>query len=87
MIWVKDSNKGAWLLKLQNKPINEQELEEFKKTIIDKYNIEGGPYYGTARIWDDGIIDPKHSRDVIALSLKCCLNSPINDTNFGVFRM
>lgn len=63
------------------------EIEEFKKPILDKYEEEGSCYYSTARIWDDGVIDPRDTRKVIALSLEASLNRKIEDTKFGVFRM
>ena len=52
-----------------------------------KYEHEGHPLYSSARLWDDGIIDPAKSRDVLALSLSAALNAPIPETKFGVFRM
>ena len=64
----------------------EQE-EAFKAPVRQKYEAEGSPYYATARLWDDGIIDPVQTRDVLGLSLSACLNAPIPATRFGVFRM
>ena len=65
-----------------------QEAEEFKAPIRQKYEDEGNPYYATARLWDDGVIDPVQSRDVLALALEACLEVPIADRPaFGVFRM
>ena len=52
-----------------------------------KYEEEGNPYYSTARLWDDGIIDPLDTRRVLALGLHAALNAPIPETTFGVFRM
>jgi 3-methylcrotonyl-CoA carboxylase beta subunit len=52
-----------------------------------KYETEGNPYYSTARLWDDGIIDPADTRRVLALGISAALNAPIPDTTFGVFRM
>jgi 3-methylcrotonyl-CoA carboxylase beta subunit len=52
-----------------------------------KYEEEGNPYYSTARLWDDGIIDPLDTRRVLALGLAAARNGPIPDTTFGVFRM
>jgi 3-methylcrotonyl-CoA carboxylase beta subunit len=54
---------------------------------LDKYEAESSAYYSTARIWDDGIIDPADTRDVLGLSLAACANAPIEATKFGVFRM
>jgi acetyl-CoA carboxylase carboxyltransferase component len=55
--------------------------------IRDKYELEGNPYYSTARLWDDGIIDPLDTRRVLTLGLAAALNAPIPETTFGVFRM
>jgi 3-methylcrotonyl-CoA carboxylase beta subunit len=55
--------------------------------IRTKYEREGNPYYSTARLWDDGIIDPLDTRRVLALGLSAALNAPIPETTFGVFRM
>lgn len=66
---------------------SKEEEEKFKAPIREKYEQEGNPYYSTARIWDDGIIDPKDTRAVLALSLSVIANSPIPEPNFGVFRM
>ena len=59
----------------------------FKQPIIDQFETQGHPLYASARLWDDGIIDPTKSREVLALSLHAALNAPIPDTRFGVFRM
>jgi 3-methylcrotonyl-CoA carboxylase beta subunit len=64
-----------------------KEEEAFKAPVRQKYEDEGNPYYATARLWDDGIIDPPQTRDVLGLSLSACLNAPIPETRFGVFRM
>jgi 3-methylcrotonyl-CoA carboxylase beta subunit len=64
----------------------EQE-EAFKKPIRDQYETQGHPYHATARLWDDGIIDPADSRRVLGLSLSAALNKPAQQSNFGVFRM
>jgi 3-methylcrotonyl-CoA carboxylase beta subunit len=63
------------------------EEDAFKAPIRAKYEEEGSPYYSTARLWDDGIIDPRDTRRVLSLALATCLNAPIEDTRFGVFRM
>ena len=55
--------------------------------VLEKYEVEGSPYYSTARIWDDGIIDPVDTRTVLGLGIGAALNAPIPDTHFGVFRM
>jgi Acetyl-CoA carboxylase, carboxyltransferase component (subunits alpha and beta) len=64
-----------------------EEAEAFKAPIRQKYEDEGNPYYATARLWDDGVIDPAQTRDVLGLSISAALNAPIPETRFGVFRM
>ena len=64
-----------------------EEEEAFKAPIRARYEEEGNPYFATARLWDDGIIAPADTRRVLALALSACLNAPIPDTKFGVFRM
>jgi 3-methylcrotonyl-CoA carboxylase beta subunit len=59
----------------------------FKAPIRQRYEDEGNPYYATARLWDDGIIDPVQTRDVLGLAISASLNAPIPETQFGVFRM
>jgi 3-methylcrotonyl-CoA carboxylase beta subunit len=61
--------------------------EAFKAPIRAEYEDKGRPYYATARLWDDGIIDPAETRLVLALSLSAALNAPVEETRFGVFRM
>ncbi|MCE2518346.1 MAG: methylcrotonoyl-CoA carboxylase [Alphaproteobacteria bacterium] len=64
-----------------------EEEEAYRKTIADRFETEGHPLYASARLWDDGIIDPRKSREVLALSLSAALNAPIGETRFGLFRM
>jgi len=64
-----------------------EEAEAFKAPIRQTYEDEGNPYHATARLWDDGIIDPAQTRDVLGLALSATLNAPIKETRFGVFRM
>ncbi|GAB2883880.1 methylcrotonoyl-CoA carboxylase [Paralcaligenes sp. KSB-10] len=64
-----------------------EEEENFKAPLREQYEKEGHPYYSTARLWDDGIIQPADTRRVLALGLSAALNAPIEDTRFGVFRM
>ena len=59
----------------------------FKQPILDQYESQGHPYYASARLWDDGVIDPAETRMVLALSLSAALNAPVEETRFGVFRM
>ena len=63
------------------------EEARFKQPVRDQYERQGHPYYASARLWDDGIIDPAASRRVLGLGLHACLNAPIEPTRFGVFRM
>ena len=64
-----------------------QVAEAFKTPIRQRYEEEGNPYHATARLWDDGIIDPVQTRDVLGLAISASLNAPIPPTRFGVFRM
>jgi len=63
------------------------EEQDIRRPIIEKYEREGSPYYSSARLWDDGIIEPARTRDVLALGLSAAFNAPIPDARFGVFRM
>ncbi|MFD1913446.1 carboxyl transferase domain-containing protein [Halodurantibacterium flavum] len=64
-----------------------EEEAEFKRPTIEMFERQSHPLYAAARLWDDGIIDPRKTREVLALSLSAALNAPIGDTRFGVFRM
>ena len=66
---------------------SEDEEAAFKQPTIDMFEEQSHPLYASARLWDDGIVDPRKSRDVLALSLRASLNAPIRETRFGVFRM
>merc|ERR1711933_572316 len=66
---------------------NESEKEKFQQAITDKYESEGEPYFASSRLWDDGVIDPRETRKVLALSLRASLNALVPDTTFGVFGM
>jgi 3-methylcrotonyl-CoA carboxylase beta subunit len=59
----------------------------FKAPIVAQYETQGHPYYASARLWDDGIIDPIQTRTVLALGLSAALNAPIEPTTHGIFRM
>jgi 3-methylcrotonyl-CoA carboxylase beta subunit len=65
----------------------ENEEQKFKAETEKQYEEQGSPYYASARLWDDGIIDPKDTRKVLGLSISAALNAPIEETNFGIFRM
>ena len=72
----------------EGKPdLTPDEQESFKRPILDKYEHEGSPYYSTARLWDDGIIDPADTRRVLGLALAVCARQPTPKTQYGVFRM
>ncbi|MCD6061265.1 MAG: Methylcrotonoyl-CoA carboxylase [Moraxellaceae bacterium] len=64
-----------------------EEEEAFRQPLLEKYTREAHPYYSSARLWDDGVIDPVKTRDVLGLSLSASLNAPIPESRFGVFRM
>ncbi|MEP0806332.1 MAG: methylcrotonoyl-CoA carboxylase [Chloroflexota bacterium] len=68
-------------------PLGKEEADEFKRPILEKYENEGNPYHSTARLWDDGVIDPVDTRQVLGLALSIVLNAPKEDGGFGVFRM
>ena len=70
---------GAWA--------SDAEREAFEAPILETYEREGSPYFATARLWDDGIIDPLDTRRVLSIGLEAALHAPIPDTKFGVFRM
>jgi 3-methylcrotonyl-CoA carboxylase beta subunit len=74
-------------LEAQGKRWSAQQEEEFKAPIRAQFETQGSPYYATARLWDDGIIDPAQTRRVLGLSLFAALNAPIGPTRFGVYRM
>ncbi len=74
-------------LKKQGKTMSPEEQDEFKRPILEKYEQESSAYFSTARLWDDGIIDPLDTRTVIGLGIAMSLNAPIPDQQFGVFRM
>jgi 3-methylcrotonyl-CoA carboxylase beta subunit len=63
------------------------EQEMFKQPIRDQYESQGNPYYSTARLWDDGVIDPADTRRVLGLSLSAAANAPLAPVSYGVFRM
>ena len=73
-----DARGGAW---------SAEEETTFKQPILDQFGAQSHPYYASARLWDDGVIDPADTRRVLALGLSASLNAPIEDTKFGLFRM
>ncbi|MDW9844181.1 methylcrotonoyl-CoA carboxylase (plasmid) [Sinorhizobium meliloti WSM1022] len=74
-------------LKRSGKPWSEEEEARFRQPVLDLFERQSHPLYASARLWDDGVIDPRKSRDVLALSLSAALNAPIEETRFGLFRM
>ena len=73
-----ESKGGTW---------STDEEEAFKAPIRQQYEDQGNPYYATARLWDDGVIDPAATRTVLGLGLSAAMNAPIEKTDYGVFRM
>nr|AIE93965.1 propionyl-CoA carboxylase [uncultured marine group II/III euryarchaeote AD1000_41_D11] len=73
------SNKG--------KKMTKADIKKVREPILEKYEVEGSPYYSTARLWDDGIIDPLDTRMILALGISTSLNAELEESNFGVFRM
>jgi 3-methylcrotonyl-CoA carboxylase beta subunit/propionyl-CoA carboxylase len=71
----------------QGKPFTDEEEAAIRQPILDKYEHEGSPYYSTARLWDDGVIEPAQTRQMLALGLSAAFNAPIPPPKFGVFRM
>lgn len=74
-------------LQKEGKEVTKEMEEEMKRPIIEMYDREGHPYFSSARLWDDGVIDPADTRRVLAMSLSAALNAPVTETHFGVFRM
>lgn len=74
-------------LEAKGNKFSDADEKKLKQPILDQFETQSQPLYASARLWDDGIIDPVKTRDVVALSLKAALNAPIKDTRFGVFRM
>ncbi|HPD33264.1 MAG TPA: carboxyl transferase domain-containing protein [Bacteroidota bacterium] len=74
-------------LERQGGKLSEEEISNIRQPIIEQYEAQASPYYSTARLWDDGIIDPAKTREILGLSIAMSLNTPIQDHKFGVFRM
>jgi acetyl-CoA carboxylase carboxyltransferase component len=74
-------------LRREDKEMTDEEREDFKAPILEKYEDEGNPYHSTARLWDDGVIDPVDTRMVLALGLSTAANAPTEQTRYGIFRM
>jgi len=86
-ISVMGGEQAAMVLSMVGTFKDERERDAYRDEIRAKYEREGNPYYSTARLWDDGVIDPAQTRDVLALAIAASLNAPIPETKFGVFRM
>ncbi|MDT7615451.1 MAG: 3-methylcrotonyl-CoA carboxylase beta subunit, partial [Pseudonocardiales bacterium] len=86
-ISVMGGEQAAMVLDAVRSPEDPEPSEEFKGRIRAQYETQGHPYYSTARIWDDGVIDPKDTRTVLGLALTAAANAPLADPAFGVFRM
>lgn len=74
-------------LERSGKTWDAKEENNFRQSVIDQFETQSHPLYASARLWDDGIIDPRKTRDVLGLSLSAALNAPIAETKFGIFRM
>jgi len=74
-------------LKARGKDLSHDERAAFTNPILETYEREGHPFYSTARLWDDGILDPADTRMALALGLAAAANAPVGETKFGVFRM
>jgi 3-methylcrotonyl-CoA carboxylase beta subunit len=79
--------KQDQLARAKKPPMSSAQVAEFEKPTREKYELEGSPYYSTARLWDDGILDPAETRTALALAISASYNAPIPETEFGVFRM
>ncbi|HKF43951.1 MAG TPA: carboxyl transferase domain-containing protein [Thermoanaerobaculia bacterium] len=67
--------------------MSEAQVAEFERPTREKYETEGNPYYSTARLWDDGVLDPAETRTALALAISASYNAPVEETEFGIFRM
>jgi acetyl-CoA carboxylase carboxyltransferase component len=74
-------------LEREGEEMTDEEREDFKEPILEKYEEEGNPYHSTARLWDDGVVDPADTRMVLGLGLSAAANAPLEETKYGVFRM
>jgi 3-methylcrotonyl-CoA carboxylase beta subunit len=71
----------------KNRPWSKEQEEEYRRPILETYQKQGHPYYASARLWDDGVIEPTQTREVLARCMAIAHNAPIEETQFGVFRM
>ena len=71
----------------QGQGFSAEQEQQLAKPILQQYEHQGHPWYSSARLWDDGVIDPAQTRDVLGLAISASLNAPVGETQFGVFRM
>jgi acetyl-CoA carboxylase carboxyltransferase component len=74
-------------MSLRGEQMSPEQQDAFRQPTVDTYDREGSPYYSTARLWDDGILDPVDTRMAIGLGIAAAYNAPIPETRFGIFRM
>jgi acetyl-CoA carboxylase carboxyltransferase component len=74
-------------LKAKGLSLSDTERSELRNSILGKYEEEGSAYYSTARLWDDGIIDPVDTRKILAMGIAASLNKHWEETKYGIFRM
>ncbi len=86
-ISVMGGEQAASVLATVRGEMSPEQEEEFKAPIRAQYEQQGNPYYSTARLWDDGVIDPADTRTVLGLALSACANAPVQPVSYGVFRM
>ena len=77
----------AQQLEREGNTLSEKDAADIANPVREKYEREGDPYYGTARLWDDGIIDPTHTRPIVGLALSAALNAPVRESRSPVYRM
>ena len=86
-ISVMGGEQAAAVLAAVREEMTPEEAEAFKESIRAQYEQQGNPYYATARLWDDGVIDPADTRTILGLALSVCAGAPVESVSYGVFRM
>jgi 3-methylcrotonyl-CoA carboxylase beta subunit len=86
-ISVMGGEQAASVLATVSGDMTPEQQEEFKAPIRAQYEHQGNPYYSSARLWDDGVIDPADTRTVLGLALSVAANAPVDPVSYGVFRM
>jgi len=84
---VMGGEQAATVLSMVGRFDSEEAREAYRQEIRASYEAEGNPYHSTARLWDDGVIDPAQTRDVLALAISAALNAPIPEPGFALYRM